>query len=62
MATQDALLIRTEAWWAVKKVQSETCVFFRDRAKAIKFGLALAAQWGGRLIIQNDDKLVPAIG
>ena len=62
METRDAVLIKTDAWWAVKKMHSETCVFFRDRAKAIKFGLALAAQWGGKLIIQADDAPAPALG
>jgi Uncharacterized protein conserved in bacteria (DUF2188) len=62
MESRNAMLIKTEAWWAVKMEQSETCMFFRDKAKAIKAGLALAAEWGGRLIVQGDDSLRLKLG
>ena len=61
MASQNAVLIKTDAWWAVKMEESETCLFFRDKAKAIKMGLALARKWGGRLIIPNEETLRPSL-
>ncbi|MEO5763635.1 MAG: hypothetical protein ABIR28_15135 [Vicinamibacteria bacterium] len=59
MNSRNALLIKTEAWWAIKMEQSETCIFFRDRGKAIKVGLAMARQWGGKLIVQGENAVVP---
>jgi hypothetical protein len=49
----NVILVRREAWFAIRRVKGETCVFFRDREKALKFGLALAAKNGVKLLVED---------